>query len=53
MKKNLKFRSGNNKGFTLVELIIVIGIMSLLVAIIVPDFLQYLDKARKVRDMEI
>jgi prepilin-type N-terminal cleavage/methylation domain-containing protein len=49
MKKALK----NNKGWTLVELIIVIAIMALLVAIVTPNLLQYVYKAQKVRDMEM
>ena len=53
MKKERNLRKLNNKGFSLVELIIVIAIMAILVAIIVPNFLQYLDKARKVRDLEM
>ena len=51
LNKILKFN--NDKGFTLVELLIIIAIMALLVAIIVPNFLQYHDKARKVRDLEM
>ncbi|MBP5609433.1 MAG: prepilin-type N-terminal cleavage/methylation domain-containing protein [Lachnospiraceae bacterium] len=49
MKKITK----NNKGFSLVELIIIITIIALLIAIIVPNFLGYLDKARKVRDLDM
>ena len=43
----------NNKGLSLVELIIVIAIMAILVAILVPNFIGYLDKARKARDLEM
>ncbi|MBR6256468.1 MAG: prepilin-type N-terminal cleavage/methylation domain-containing protein [Lachnospiraceae bacterium] len=54
MKKYLvKKIKSDNKGFSLVELIIIIAIMALLVAIIVPNFLEYLDKARKTRDLEM
>lgn len=49
----MKRQRRNNKGLSLVEIIIVIAIMSILVAILVPNFLGYLDKARKVRDLEM
>ena len=41
----------NNKGFSLVELIIVIAIMALLVAIIAPSLLQYINKSKKAVDI--
>lgn len=42
-KRNLK---GNNKGFTLVELIVVLVILAILAAILVPALLGYIDQAR-------
>ena len=43
MKKN------NNKGFTLVELIVVLVILAILAAILVPALLGYIDKARNAQ----
>ena len=37
----------NNKGFTLVELIVVLVILAILVAILVPALLGYIDRARE------
>ena len=42
-KRNLK---SNNKGFTLVELIVVLVILAILAAILVPALLGYIDSAR-------
>lgn len=43
--KNLR-KKGNNKGFTLVELIVVLVILAILAAILVPALLGYIDRAR-------
>lgn len=44
-KKNQK-----NKGFSLVELIVVIAIMAVLVAVLAPQFTKYIDQSRKSND---
>ena len=41
----------NNKGFSLVELIIVIAIMAILAGAIAPALIRYIDKARKSDDV--
>ena len=40
----------DNKGFSLVELIIVITIMAVLTAIMAPQFLKYVERSRVARD---
>lgn len=40
-----------NKGFSLVELIIVIAIMAILAAAIAPALIRYIDKSRKADDI--
>ena len=48
MRKEQKL---NNKGFSLVELIIVIAIMAVLVAVLAPQFLKYVERARNSTDV--
>ena len=43
----MKARKENNKGFTLVELIVVLVILAILAAVLVPALLGYIDDARK------
>ena len=47
----MKGRVGNNKGFSLVELIIVIAIMAILVGITAPLLIKYIEKSRVSADM--
>ncbi len=46
-----EFRNAKNKGFTLVELIVVLVILAILAAILVPALLGHIDKAREKQDI--
>ncbi|MGO5018697.1 type IV pilin protein [Roseburia faecis] len=51
MKKELKnTKKKNNKGFSLVELIVVIAIMAVLMAVLAPAMLRYVEKSRTQKD---
>jgi len=45
-------RKKNNKGFSLIELIIVIAIMAVLTAILAPQLLRYVERSREARDRQ-
>ena len=42
----------NNKGFSLVELIIVIAIMAILVGVLAPQFIKFVEKSRESTDLQ-
>ena len=42
----------NNKGFSLVELIVVIAIMAVLVGVAAPTFTKYVERSRKSTDVQ-
>lgn len=50
--QNMK-KKDNNKGFSLVELIIVIAIMAILVGIVGTQVIPYLNKSRESKDLQI
>ena len=42
----------NNKGFSLVELIIVIAIMAVLLGLLAPQFIKYVEQSRRSKDIQ-
>lgn len=46
----LKFKKNNKKGFTLMEMLIVVAIIGILIAIAIPTFMSALDKAHDAAD---
>lgn len=47
----LKNKRNNKKGFSLVELIIVVAILAILVGVLAPQYLKYVEKSRKSTDV--
>ncbi len=43
----------SNRGFTLVELIIVIAIIAILAAVLAPQYLQYVERSRQSNDLQV
>ena len=52
-QKKLANRKEDNKGFSLVELIIVIAIMAILVGIVGTQVLPYINKSKEAKDLQI
>ena len=51
MKMNPYTKENRNKGLSLIELIIVIAIMAVLVGVLTPMFVKYVEKGRKAKDV--
>lgn len=46
----MKNKKMNNKGFSLVELIIVVAIMAILIVVLAPQYLKFVERSRKSTD---
>lgn len=49
MRRNLKNKNLKKKGFTLIELVIVIAIIGILAAVLVPQYTGFTDRANNVQ----
>ena len=47
-----KQRTLNNKGFSLIDLIVVIAIMAILVGVLAPQFMKYVESSKQSTDMQ-
>lgn len=48
----MKHKKQNNKGFSLLELIVSIAIIAVLTGMLAPQFFQYIERAREARDLQ-
>ncbi len=43
----------NNKGFTLVELIIVVAVIAILATVLAPQYIRYVERSRQSNDLQV
>lgn len=43
----------NNKGFSLIEMMIAVAVMAILTGMLVPQYMRYIEKSREARDRQV